>query len=54
MTQGTTDLEEYTRLAKEADMRLTELHWYLWSPRTVHCSTSPWIRGCGTSSGEAA
>ena len=44
--QGTTDLEEYTRLAKEADMRLTELHWYLWSPRTVHYLVhQPWIVG---------
>ena len=44
--QGTTDLEEYTRLAKEADMYLTELHWYLWSPRTVHYLVhQPWIVG---------
>ena len=44
--QATTDLEEYTRLSKEADMRLTELHWYLWSPRTVHYLVhQPWIVG---------
>ncbi len=43
---STTDLEEYTRLSKEADMYLTELHWYLWSPRTTHWVVhQPWIVG---------
>jgi ABC-type transport system substrate-binding protein len=43
---STVDIDEYTRLAKEADMRLTELHWYLWSPRTVHYLVhQPWIVG---------
>jgi peptide/nickel transport system substrate-binding protein len=43
---STTDLEEYTRLAKEADMRLTELHWFLWSPRVPqYFVVQPWIVG---------
>jgi peptide/nickel transport system substrate-binding protein len=42
----TTDQAEYTRLSKEADMRLTELHWYLWSPRIPqHFVLQPWIVG---------
>ena len=42
----TTDQAEYTRLSKEADMRLTELHWYLWSPRIPqYFVLQPWIVG---------
>ncbi len=42
----TTDQAEYTRLAKEADLRLTELHWYLWSPRVPqYFVMQPWIVG---------
>ncbi|MDE0449639.1 MAG: ABC transporter substrate-binding protein [Spirochaetaceae bacterium] len=43
---STVDVDEYTRLSMEADRYLTELHWFLWSPRVPqYFVMQPWIVG---------
>ena len=43
---STVDIDEYKRLSMEADRYLTELHWFLWSPRVPqYFVMQPWIVG---------
>ena len=42
----TTDLEEYKRLFREADMYMIERHWNIWGPDSpMYNVTQPWVKG---------
>ena len=42
----TTDLEEYQRLFREADMYMIERHWNIWGPDSpLYQVSQPWVKG---------